>query len=252
MKRLFEFTLNKEIEKENQVENVNEKGEKVITIQKVKQNLPQKFFIRKPNRELADDADLFFGVELADGVKKGLLTRAMLAKRYGNDDGIFSETERQSFETLRKEAFEKEAAFQRLDIKGTERNSEENEQYNQVLLDLTRIQNKLQEYQLAQESLFSQTAETRARNKTILWWVLNISYSENNQPLCGDGTYKERLAKYDTIVEGDDDILKLALKRFSFYISFWYIGRAENEEDFKSLEQIYTDSETSEATFKQA
>ena len=40
---------------------------------------------------------------------------------------------------------------------------------------------KLQSYEADKTSLFDQTAETRARNKTVFWWVLNMSYHDGEK-----------------------------------------------------------------------
>lgn len=244
MKRLFEFVINKEVVTEKPEETTNETGEKVTVHKKITELQPQKFFIRKPNRELRDEADLFYGVELADGIKKGLMTSAMLSKRYINDDGALSDSDKKRFEELRLEAREKEVIFQKLNLKGTEKTSDEEILYRKTVTELTDINTKLQEYQFVQENLFSQTAETRARNKAVLWWILHLSYKDDKEtPVCGDKGYKDRIKIYDEIMESEDALLQLALKRFTFFISLWYMGRAETPEDFKGLEDIFNNSE---------
>ena len=50
----------------------------------------------------------------------------------------------------------------------------------------------LRKYNMAEESIFEDTAESRARNKSILWWVLNMSYKEEDGkevPFFGEGDF---------------------------------------------------------------
>jgi hypothetical protein len=41
------------------------------------------------------------------------------------------------------------------------------------------LRQQLTDFEMAQSSLFEQTAENRARNKTILWWTLQLSHLED-------------------------------------------------------------------------
>ena len=93
MKRIYEFTVNKEeAVKEESVEKKKD-GTEVTTSKDVKKDVPYKFFLRRPTRAMTDDAELYYGVRLAEGIKAGLLTRALLEKRFENDGGTRSDDE---------------------------------------------------------------------------------------------------------------------------------------------------------------
>jgi hypothetical protein len=98
---------------------------------------------------------------------------------------------------------------------------------------------KIQDFEIAQASLFDQTAENRARNKTILWWILHLSFmidkDGKESSVFGDGAFEERLALYDGIEDDQDEWLKTVIKKFAFYVSFWYMGRASTQEEFEKL-----------------
>ena len=80
MKWLYEFAVNNEKEVE-QVEVTNDaQGNEVKTTKKVKKVVPTKFKIQKPTRRQFDDAELFYGIKLSEGIKAGLLTKALVAK----------------------------------------------------------------------------------------------------------------------------------------------------------------------------
>jgi hypothetical protein len=237
MKKLYEFSINKEVEVKETTNEKNEKGEEIQVSKNVKKELPQKYFIKKPNRGLFDEAELFYGVRLSEGIKAGLLTRALLAKRFTNDGGIFSEIDKEQYTSLYLKLFQLQNEFQRLSVK--EKSKEEELQYNNLIKDIAESREKIQDYEFAQASLFDQTAENRARNKTIMFWVLNLSYKENDNgafsPVFGDGAFEDKLKEYDRLEETSDPFFEKLCQKLVLLISFWYMGRASTQEEFEKL-----------------
>jgi len=240
MKKLFEFMVPKEVEVEEIEISKNEKGEEVKVTKKVKKKEQVKVFLRKPTRLLFDEAELFYGVRLSEGIKAGLLTRALLAKRFTNDGGVLSEDEKNVYASLYISLFDKQNEFQKLSIRDeSERSPEENKRYKEVIEELTQLRTEIQDFETAQASLFDQTAENRARNKTILWWVLQLAYIVNDKgeeiSFFGDGDYDSRLRIYDAIEENGTEFENLVCRKLAYFVSFWYVGRASSQEEFEKL-----------------
>lgn len=240
MKELFSFSVNKTIEIEEVEISKNEAGEEVKTSKKIKKDTPIKVFIKKPTRLLFDEAELFYGVRLAEGIKSGLLTRALLAKRINNDGGIFSDDEQLEYANSYVKLFELQNDFQRLSvIEDAARTDKDKDDLKSVIDQIESIRQKIQNFEIAQSSLFEQTAENRARNKTIIWWLLNLSYTEdeagNQKPLFGEGDFSEKLKAYDEIEDKDLTFEKKAIQKLIYLISFWYMGRASSKEEFDNL-----------------
>ena len=42
------------------------------------------------------------------------------------------------------------------------------------------LRRSLRDLQLMEDGLYEETAESRARNKVILWWMLNLSYEDKD------------------------------------------------------------------------
>jgi hypothetical protein len=243
IKRLYTFTLQKEEEVERNEESVNEAGEKVTVTKKVVEKLPHVFFIKKPTRSLYDEAELFYGSEMAKAIKAGMMTRSQLEKRFSNDGGILSEPERVAYATLLTSLRDKQMEYQKASLKNpSERTPEENKQFTDLLTDLLKIQNNLQTFQLENESLYSSTADVRARNKTIIWWILNVCCQEDSDKeiqFFNGETLEDKLKDYDSIIEGEDEFKTLALNRFIYLYTLYYLNRAQNKEDFDYfLEQL--------------
>jgi hypothetical protein len=240
MKKLFEFMVPKEVEIEEIETSKNEKGEEVKTTKKVKKKEQVKVFLRKPTRALFDEAELFYGVRLSEGIKAGLLTRALLSKRFTNDGGVLSEEEKNVYATLYVALFERQNEFQKLSIKDeSERTEQEKIRYKEVVGELTELRTQIQDFETAQASLFDQTAENRARNKTILWWVLQLAYAFDEKgreyPFFGEGDYYSKIKVYDNIEENGTDFENLVCRKLAYFVSFWYVGRASSQEEFEKL-----------------
>jgi hypothetical protein len=251
MKTMFEFDIYQEKEIEKVDVSTNEKGEEVKVTSKVKTTVPVKLAIKKPTRSLFDEAELFYGVRLSEGIKAGLLTRALLAKRFNNDGGVLSDEEQKEYNDLYLEFFNLQTEFQRLSIKEEAiRTEEEKKQIQNVIEKMNISRERLQRYEMAQANLFEQTAENRARNKTIMWWVLQLSLIQGDdkkfKELFQDGNYEDKLKRYDEIEESESGVEKIAIQKLLYLISFWYIGRAASQEEFEKLLNNLQSSETKE------
>lgn len=248
-KFLHEFILNKEVEIEKVEVTQNEKNEEIKITKKEKINEPVVFRILKPNRKLFDEAELFYGIKLSEGIKAGLLTRSLLAKRYQNDGGSMSESEKKRYTELYIELYRLENELQRLQINLEKLSKDEQiDKMSLVLNDLSVTKKELQQMENYQSTIFDQTAENRARNQTILWWVLNLSYIKQDEefvPFFGDGDYDKKLNKYDEYEEAESLFKKESMSKLAYFISLWYMGKANDPEDFKNLELLFQQAQTS-------
>ena len=250
MKWLNEFTVNQQKEVE-QVEVTNDaQGNEIKTTKKVKKVVPIKFKIQKPTRRLFDDAELFYGVKLSEGIKSGLLTKALLAKRYQNDGGAMSEPEKQKYSQLYIDLYNKETEFQKVSLNLENISPEEKTaKVASIIAELTEIRQELQNLEFSQISLFDQTAENRARNQTIMWWVLNLSHKKDEKnedfvPLFNGKTFDEKIEHYDSLEEQDDPFWNEVFKKLAYFISFWYMGKISSPEDFERAEKFYIPIQT--------
>jgi hypothetical protein len=151
-----------------------------------------------------------------------------------------SDEEQKEYNELYLDFFNLQSEFQKLSIKEESiRTEEEKANLKSVVEKMNDARDRLQKYEMAQANLFDQTAENRARNKTIMWWVLQLSLiqSDDNKfkELFSEGSYEEKLRKYDEIEESDMILEKIALQKLLYLISFWYIGRAASQEEFVKL-----------------
>ena len=242
-KWLYKFSINKEVEKEESTTSKDDKGKDIKVTKVVTTEEPVYFGIRRPTRKLFDGGELFYGVTLSQGIKSGLLTKAQLSKRYDNDGGVLSEPDKDRYAELYLELFELENELQRAQL-NLEKASEakKKEQLSSILEKMNEARSQIQDFENAQSNIFDQTAENRARNKTIMWWVLHMSFitDENGEvasAFFGEGNHDSRLENYDDKEEAGDLHIIEAMRKLAYFISYWYNGQANTEEDFEKIDK---------------
>ena len=248
MKKLYKFTISETVTKKVEEKSKDKDGNEVTVTKDSVEVVDRPIFLRKPTRSMFDEAELYYGVQLSEGIKAGLLTRALLAKRFSNDGGVMSNPDKEEYADLYVKLFENQNAIERASAKKEkDRTDAEKEEMAKLLSENGVVKREIQEFEMAQASLFDQTAENRARNKTILWWVLNMSYygnPEDNstvQQIFKGENYAEKLASYDLIEEDGSEFEEEVIKKLVYYVSYWYVGQAQTEEEFgevlKALEE---------------
>ena len=240
MKKLYEFTLKEKVTNKVEEKSTDKNGNEVTITKDKTEEVDRVIFLKKPSRSMFDEAELYYGVQLSEGIKAGLLTRALLAKRFSNDGGIMSDTDKKEYADLYLKLFENQSEIQRLStVKKEERTPEEVVKLQSATQQDGLIKKEIQEFEMAQASLFDQTAENRARNKTILWWTLSISYLEDDEgnatPFFSGDSLTEKLASYDLIEEEGSEFQEQVIKKLIYYVSYWYVSSAQTPEEFKEL-----------------
>jgi hypothetical protein len=242
MKRIYEFTVSREetLEEES-VENKKD-GTTVTTAKDVKKDVPYKFFLRRPTRAMTDEAELYYGVRLAEGIKAGLLTRALLEKRFENDGGTRSDDENEEYKKVieKLQGFHKEQS-KILEIGEKKRTPAQKKKLKELDKEIKPARRALRDLQMEEDSLYEETAESRARSKVILWWMLNLAYEEKDgegNEFFGEGDLETKFERYDEIDEGDEIFDVIVARKFAYYVSFWFVGRPNSQEEFQNMIDI--------------
>ena len=251
-KWLYRFSVTREVDVEESSSSKDSKGKEVTVTKVITKEEPVFFGIRKPTRKLFDEGELFYGVTMSQGIKSGLLTKAQLSKRYDNDGGVLSEPDKEKYAQLYLELFELENELQRAQL-NLEKASEKKkkEELTSILQKMNEARTQIQEFESAQSNIFDQTAENRARNKTIMWWVLHLANITDDKgealsAFFGEGGYDEKLENYD-VKEDDGDLHIIeAMRKFAYFISYWYNGQANTEEEFANIDKALNEEEESE------
>tara|TARA_R110002020_G_scaffold243332_1_gene456815 strand:+ start:28 stop:840 length:813 start_codon:yes stop_codon:yes gene_type:complete len=242
MKRIYEFTVDKEEKVKEKTVKKAKDGSDITTEKEVEKTVPHKFFLRRPTRGMTDEAELYYGVKLAEGIKAGLLTRALLEKRFENDGGTRSDDENEQY----KEIIDKLQKFHKdqskiLEIDEKKRTSAHKKRLKELEKGIKPARRALRDLQMDEDNLYDETAESRARNKVILWWMLHLAHAEEDGKevgLFGEGDFEERLEKYDEIDEGENIFDIVVARKFAYYVSFWFVGRPNSQKEFQEMIDI--------------
>lgn len=179
-KWLYTFKVPRKYKKKVEEESKDEKGNS-ITITREKDVLEDiDIFLKRPTRKMFDECNLFYSVKVSEGVKAGLLTRAMINKRYKNDGGGLSEEEQKDFNEKYGELLLKEKEFQvvQLNLQDDKDISDEERQKRLGVLveEMEDLKAELEKYQVTAEALYEHTSEARAARLTNMWWLLHLTY----------------------------------------------------------------------------
>jgi hypothetical protein len=209
----------------------------------------RKFSILKPNRRLREDGELFYAAETSRFAKAGVLPRAAWNTILSNGGGSISDKEREVYGGLLLKFRDASLELQSILFKTEDQRSEaEKTRVDELTEDLDDIRKEIQSFESSQIAIFENTAEAKARNKTILWWVLNLAHEEVNdkyEEVVKGESFNDKLDFYDDLENTNNEFLLTILRRFTYLITVWFLGKAETEEDFKYFDDLNNENKKS-------
>lgn len=249
MKKLYEFSVTKTETSTKPVDKEID-GQIVSVNEKVETKTEKKFCIKRPGRSLYDASELFYSVATSKGLEAGLMSAALLAKRFQNDGGIFSEADKEAYGTKVFKYFSIGEDVERaLLVSKENRTPEQQAEVERLVTTRAILMRELQEYELRSQSLFAVTAETRARTQTIMWWTLFLLHHENTagewEEFFPGATDKEKLAFYygisddDSLPVEEQDYFATITDKALRAVTHWYYNRSATPEDLdKAVNEI--------------
>ena len=247
IKWMYEYVVPKTETIEKVVETTDGDGKKKETTTEEVKKFEIGFAIRKPTRRIYDDANLYYAVKISEGIKAGMMTRALLEKRYENDGGELSESEADEIATLTYRLYQCQGELEKVTL-NLDKISEEdkNKKTESVIEEITKLRTELIRFENLRNSFYEQTAEARAQRLASIWWVVQLSYfRENKDSVYGnvfDGdTYEQKLAHFDQLDEGDDEFWSANTARLAYLISSWNAGQSSESKDFEEVDSIFKD-----------
>jgi len=240
IKELYSFVVDKEIEKEEVTTKVDKKTKEEITVKKkIKTTVPVTIKLKRPSRRELEEAELEFSVEMSKCVKKGILTKAMLAKKYSDTGGLMSEDDAKSLVDSYKKVFDIQNEYSRLEIIQN-KTDKQKERVEEITSELADVRRQIVEFESNYQSLFDHTADVKAQNRLILWYVIMLTYiqeedEESPKPYFGSGDFEDKLEEYYKREESEDNLYFLITKKAATVLAFWFFNQASDKESFDSL-----------------
>jgi hypothetical protein len=237
-KSIYEFTVNKKVKKE-----VTEETEQGKLTKTIETEVPVKIVLKQPSRVEANEARMVYALEYGEGVRKGLLTNAIIERTY-DKDGYIKEQQARALEIGRK-LVDLQNEFKFLSSL-EEKSADHDVKVKSIEDDWYTLQNDLQAIKNSMANLYNSTAETFADQKVMLWLTLFLTYIEEQegQPkpfFKGEADsfeekFKKKLAHFDALSELDDEFINAVMDKAGVYISLWHLRKAVTKEDFDAIE----------------
>jgi hypothetical protein len=236
MKELFSYTVKvtKEIEK---TETKEENGQKITVTQKVKEETPVKIIIKQPSRKNLEDAELQFSIEMSNCIKKGILTKGMLTKKYSDTGGVLSEDDAKELVNLYNKITQLENDLLRLNSK----NELDREAEAKVINEITNLRMRMVQVESTYRALFDNTADNIAQNNVIRWFCLHMAHTQvlpdgNIEPMFKGNSTEKKLESLHEMDENEDEVYKKAYRKLATFMSFWFFSKNAKREDFEKLD----------------
>jgi len=243
-KELYAFTIDDEREVEKTHTRKNKKtGEETTVTKKVKEKVPVQVRLKRPSRRELEDAELEYSVEMSRCVKRGILTKAMLYKKYSDTGGVWSEDDAKDYGKLYKEIFDIQNEYARLETvdKKTEKQNKKIEDLKEKLASARR---KIVDAESAMQSLFDHTADVKAQNRLLLWYTLMLTHIQKEDeddpvPYFNGLDFEEKIEDYYLKEDASDDFYLAVVKKVTTILAFWFFNQASTPDEFNNLiEQV--------------
>ena len=250
IKPLYEFTLPREHEITE--EEVTDQG---TLHKKVKTIIQLPMCLKKPSRRELEEIDMQYARNFSQCLRDGIFTKAQITKNYASTGGLLTEAERKAYDTLYEDYNTSQLKLQaaNLEVQKAQADGltpaevgEKKDKLVEAQAKFWELHLTIQEFENEQSHLFAQTAEVIARNKTLIWVTVNLSFMRELEedesfsewvPVFKGQTYEDKLDYYDSIVEEGNDFLTVAVERLALIAGFWYTGGATTQEEYEWLDE---------------
>lgn len=231
---IYTFTVDKTETKEVEVKRKNKetgKDEKVIEEQEVA--TPIEFVIKKPSRRLVDEAETQYAVELSNNLKKGIVSKAMLAKQYSDTGGALTEDETKTVLVLMKDIQLLENEVQLLSTAKTKNKKEIAEK--QALI--TSKRSSLIDLESSVQGVYQHTADSRAERALLLWYTIQLAkivVDGEERDFFEGIIYEEKVEDFYS-KEESSDFNREVVEKLMKVVSFWFYSQTTDEKQISEF-----------------
>lgn len=233
---IYKFKAKKSLKKEVETKRKNKAGEEeTVTTEKIVK-VPVDFVIEKPTRRIAEEAELFYSIQLSKAIKMGIVTKAMLVKKYADSGGALSENESKEFLKGIRDLNELENEYKLLNATSKEDSKEKIEELEEKIQNVKR---ELIDLESSLQSVYQHTADSKAERDSLIWYTVNLSkvIDENGKPLnyfLGID-HEERLEDFYSKFESDDDLEVEIVTKLSKIVGYWFYSQSSTQKDIEKF-----------------
>ena len=245
MKSIYSFKVNliKEVEEKTKEKRKNKETgeeEEVEVSQKVEKKIPYEITVKEPSRRQLEEADMEYSIEISRCIKKGILTKAMLAKKYSDTGGLLTEKDAERLVDLYGELAELESDMAKLGAPSKSKKGKEDTTVRDLGGKMAFVRRDIVALESSYQSLFNHTADIKSQNRVILWYILHLSYfktadMEKPEPIFTGDTFENKTDTYYLKDEDGDELFGLVRSKLAAIISFWYFSDSPEKDDFDKI-----------------
>lgn len=259
MKELYSFTVTREIEKTIPHLKTNKKGETVESTKTVKSKVNNRVIFAKPNFSDIENAEFFYGQKYNELINAGFLTKAMLNKKLGDIGGTSSKL----MEDMVNKAFVDHLESAKM-IEFYDGVNDLDEEQTAKLEDAKEIfvssRKIIENFESSFRDQYKQTAEAKAEQKIIEWFIFNFSFFEEESssgkkeifPLFIGDNYEEKRLHYLALCEEAEEIEDKAIlknktifdnsfNKLAMVVNIWYNKLGSNQEEIDAkIKEIFS------------
>ena len=233
---IYKFTLETKEKKKVEVERKNkETGEIETVIQNKTVKTPTEFVIKKPTRRIMDEAEAQYAIEMSNNIKRGIVTKAMLVKKYADTGGTLTEAETKDMVKKLQRSNEVANKVQMLTAVDKKKNQKEIEELNSELLVLRK---ELTDIEMSMQGVYDHTADARSERAMLLWYTIQLAreIEDGQEVLFFDGLlYEDQLEDLYKKDEEGTELEKKALNKIMTAISYWFYNNSATQEQIEAF-----------------
>ena len=227
---IYEFTVKKSEKKQVETKRKNKDGEEETVTTNKTVKVPVTYVLQKPTRRLAEDAEVFYSVQLSKAIKMGIVTKAMLVKKYQDSGGALSEEETRELLKGIRDLNDLENKYKLLHATG-----ENEEEKEKVGKDIQTLRRDLIALESSLQTVYQHTADAKAERETLVWYIINLTkvLDENKKPKeYFDGIdYDEQLEDFYNKFEDESTDDFAIVNKLSKAVGYWFYAQSSTQKD---------------------
>lgn len=229
---IYEFAINKSEKKQVEVKRKDKKtGEVETVLQNKTVKTPVNFVVRKPTRRLADEAEVHYAVQLSKAIKMGIVTKAMLVKKYADNGGALTEEESKELLRSLKKLHDLENEYKLVTATG---NKKQKERADELELEISNLRKDMITLESSLQSVYQHTADAKAERETLLWYVVNLSKVKNEDGEVVDWfqgvDFEQKLEDFYNKYESEEGFDFEVVSKLSKIVGYWFYAQESSKE----------------------
>ena len=233
---IYKFSLDNEEKKKVEVKRKNkETGETEIVLQNKTVKTPVEFVVKQPTRRIMDEGEAQYAIEMSKNIKKGIVTKAMLIKKYADTGGTLTEAETKDMVRKIQKSNEIGNKIQMLTAVDKKKHEKEIEELNSELLILRK---ELTDLEMSMQGVYDHTADARSERAMLLWYAIQLAreIKDGEETLFFNGLlYEDQLEDLYKKDEDGSELEKKALSKIMTAVSYWFYNNNATQEDIEAF-----------------